>query len=185
MKNFMEIVKRRYSVRNYLDKPVDRKLINKCIEAARLAPSAENTQPWRFIVVDDHELLEKLKKQAFSGIFSFTKWANSAPVIIVILAKPGFIANKLGAQVQKIHYHLLDIGISVEHLVLQAAELNLGTCWIGWFNIKGVRKILNIPKKYEIPGLVSLDHFKYDKKLNKKKKKPLSKILFFNKGDLE
>ena len=181
MKSFMEIVKRRYSVRKYLDEPVDRELIKTCIEAARLAPSAENVQPWRFIVVDDHELLEKLKKQAFKGIYSFTKWANSAPVIIVVLAKPGFIANKLGAQVQKIHYHLLDIGISVEHLILQATELNLGTCWIGWFNIKGVRKILSIPKKYEIAGLVSMGHFKYNKNLNKKKRKSLDKILFFNK----
>ena len=61
MKNFMEIVKKRYSVRKYLDKPVPRKLIEKCIESARLAPSAENVQPWRYIVVDDKEILANLK----------------------------------------------------------------------------------------------------------------------------
>ncbi len=177
----MNIIKKRYSVRKYLDKPVDRKMVTKCIEAARLAPSAENVQPWRYIVVDEKEILEQLKKTAFSGIYGFTRWANSAPVIIVVLAKPDFVANVIGAKIQKIRFHLLDMGISVEHLTLQATELGLGTCWIGWFNVKGVREVLEIPKSHEIISLMAMGHFKYSKTLNKKKRKSLNKILSFNK----
>ncbi len=178
---FLELAKRRYSVRKYSGKKVPRKLITKCVEAAQIAPSAENVQPWRFLVVDDEEKLKELKKNAFSGVYAVTKWANSAPVIIVILAKPGIIANQIGGLIQGIDYYLLDIGIGTEHLVLQATELGLGTCWIGWFNIKKTRKILNIPKKYKIAGLMTLGYFEYKENLAKKRRKKLDDILFFNK----
>lgn len=180
MRNIAEIIKKRYSVRKYLAKPVEKNKIIKCIEAARLAPSAENIQPWRFLVINKPEKLIQLKKAAFSGIYSFTKWANSAPVIIVILAKPNFLTNKIGAQIQDIEYYLIDIGISVEHLILQASELKLGTCWIGWYNKKAVAKVLKIPKKYKLICLLTLGYFEYNNKLNRKIRKPIDKIVFFN-----
>ena len=182
MKKFKDIVEKRYSVRKYITiKSVDRKLIKQCTETARLAPSAENVQPLRLLVVDDKNTLKKLKLNAFNGIYSYTKWANTAPVIIVILARPDLFADKIGAKIQDINYYALDIGIAVEHFVLQATELNLGTCWIGWFNKKGVRKSLKIPNKFKIMGLLTLGYFEYNEKINKKKRKSLDKILYFNK----
>jgi len=178
--SLLSLIKKRYSVRKYLNKPIRRTLIKKCLEAARLAPSAENMQPWRYLVVDNPELLNKLKQNAFSGIYKFTQWATSAPVIIVVLAKTSFITHKIGAQIQNIKYHLLDIGIATEHLILQATELGLGTCWIGWFNVKKVRKILQIPKKYEIVSLITLGYFKKEKTKKRKKRKKLEEIAFFN-----
>lgn len=180
MKTFLELVKSRYSVRHYLDKPVDRKLILQCIEAARLAPSAQNVQSWRFLVVDEEPVLDELKKSAFNGVFAPTRWANSAPVIIVILAQTDILANIVGTQIQKVDFYQLDIGIAVEHLVLQATELNLGTCWIGWFNIKAVQKLFKIPKKYKIIGLISMGYFDYNEKHSQKRRKSLDQILFFN-----
>lgn len=181
MKSIMQIIKKRYSVRKYKDKKIEYSLIKKCVEAARLAPSAENVQPWRFLVIDDKDILKQVKKAAFSGIYSFTKWANSAPVIIVILAQPDLLANKIGSKIQGTAYYLIDIGIAVEHLILQATELNLGTCWIGWFDTKKTRRVLKIPKKYKIVSLLTLGYFTYNQKQNKKKRKSLDNVLFFNK----
>lgn len=152
------LVQSRRSIRRYQNKPVEREKIVQCIEAARLAPSAENVQPWRFIVLDDPEVLDQFSTHAFSGIYSPTRFAAKAPVIIVILAKLDILANRIGKQIQGIHFYLLDIGMAGEHLVLQAQELGLGTCWIGWFNIKKVRKFLNIPRTYKIVSLISMGY---------------------------
>ncbi|MDZ7414404.1 MAG: nitroreductase family protein, partial [candidate division KSB1 bacterium] len=94
----------RRSIRKFVDRPVEREKILACIEAARWAPSAEHVQPWRFIVVDDAELKDRLARTAFSGIYSATRWAARAPVLIALLARPDLIANRLGARLQGTHY---------------------------------------------------------------------------------
>lgn len=158
MNSFLRLVQSRRSIRKYLDKPVEREKILACLEAARLAPSAENVQPWRFIIIDDPLLKNEFANHAFSGIYSPTRFAAKAPVIIVLLAKLDILANRIGKQIQGIHFFLLDNGIAGEHLVLQAQELGLGTCWIGWFNIRKVRKFLKIPRKYKIISLISMGY---------------------------
>jgi len=168
MQNFSKLVQSRRSVRKYQNKPVEREKIIQCIEAARLAPSAENVQPWRFIIIDDPHFKKNFSKQAFTGIYSYTQFAAKAPVIIVILAKLDILANRIGKQIQGIHFYLLDIGIAGEHLVLQAHELGLGTCWIGWFNIRRVRKFLKIPRNHKIISLISMG---YPERLTAKEKK--------------
>jgi len=112
---FQELVKSRRSIRRYLDKPVEREKVLTCIEAARLAPSADNVQPWRFLIIDDPELKTQYAKEIFSGIYSISKFAEKAPVLIVILARLDIIANRIGKQIQNIQYYLLDIGIAGEH----------------------------------------------------------------------
>lgn len=175
-----QLILQRRSIRRFLDKPVEREKILACIEAARLAPSAENVQPWRFLIIDEPELREKLSKGVFSGIYSISKFASKAPVLILILAKLDVIANRIGKQIQGIHFYLIDIGIAGEHFVLQAEELGLGSCWIGWFNARKTRKILKIPRKYKIVSLLALGYF--DKRpVKEKKRKPLEKIAWFNK----
>lgn len=177
-----EIIAQRRSIRRYLDKPVEREKILACLEAARLAPSADNVQPWRFLVIDDPELKARFSKEVFSGIYAFSKFAAKAPVLVLILVQTHLLAHGIGKQVQDVYYYLIDVGIAGEHIVLQAEELGLGTCWIGWFNIKKARKILNIPKKYKIVSLISLGYF--DKSPQKeKKRKSLEEIVRFNKID--
>jgi nitroreductase len=153
VKSFLELVQSRRSIRKYQDKPVEREKILQCIEAARLAPSAENVQPWRFIILDDPEIIRQMSDQAFSGIYSPIRFAAKAPVIVVILAKLDILANRIGKQIQGTQFYLLDIGIAGEHLVLQAQELGLGSCWIGWFNARKIKKdtIWKI-----LPGLTAL-----------------------------
>ena len=177
---FQQLVKARRSIRRYLEKPVERKKILACIEAARLAPSAENVQPWRFLIIDDPDLIAQLAKEAFSGIYFVTKFAAKAPVIIVILARLDIIANRIGKQIQNIHYYYIDSGIAGEHIVLQAEELGLGTCWIGWFNTRKARRFLKIPRKYKIVSLMAMGY--YEKKPSReKKRRKLEEIAWFNK----
>jgi nitroreductase len=175
-----EIIAQRRSIRRYLDKPVEREKILECLEAARLAPSADNVQPWRFLVIDDPELKERFAKEVFSGIYSVSKFAAKAPVLIMILARLDIIANRIGKQIQNVQFYLIDTGIAGEHIVLQAEELGLGTCWIGWFNSRKARKVLNIPRKYKIVSLISMGYCE-KKPGREKKRKSLEDIAWFNK----
>lgn len=176
---FYDLVKKRKSVRIYLDNPVEKEKIEQCIEAARLAPSAENVQPWSFIIIDDIKIKEEFCKKVFSGIYSTMKFPGKAPVIIIALAKPDILANKLGAFIQGTQYYLLDMGIAGEHIALQAAELGLGTCWIGWFNEKEARKFLNVPSDYKIVYLITLG-YPGDTTASPRKKKELKEIISYN-----
>ena len=176
---FTELVNSRRSIRKYQDKKVEREKILKCIEAARVAPSAENVQPWRFIIIDELDLKNRFAKQAFSGIYTPTRFAAKAPVIIVILARLDIFANRIGKQIQGIHYYFIDTGIAGEHFALQAHELGLGTCWIGWFSPKKTRKFLNIPRSYKIVSLMSLG-YPAETKSEVTNRLPLGKIAWFN-----
>lgn len=180
MTHFQKLVRERRSFRRYRDKPVEREKIFTCLEAARLAPSAENVQPWRFLVLDHPIKKNELARQVFSGIYGASRFAGKAPVLIVILARLDFIANRIGKQIQNVHFYLIDIGIAGEHIVLQAQELGLGTCWIGWFNKKKARKLLKIPRKYKIVSFLSMGYPEKAPSPNKKRKK-LDQIAWFNK----
>lgn len=176
---FQQLVQGRKSIRRYLDKSVEREKILLCLEAARLAPSAENAQPWRFLVIDDPDIRVNFAEEVFSGIYSVSKFAAKAPVLILILAKLGFIVHRLGKQIQNINFHLLDTGIAGEHMVLQAEELGLGTCWIGWFNTRKARKFFKIPNRYKVISLLAMGY--YEKKPSReRKRKMLEEIVWFN-----
>jgi nitroreductase len=175
----MKLVRERRSIRRYLPAPVEREKILACLEAARLAPSAENAQTWRFVVIDDPELKARYAKEAFSGLYAYCKFAAEAPVLILVLAKLDFLANRLGKQVQGTPFFLLDIGIAGEHLVLRAEELGLGTCWIGWFGIRATRKFFKIPRRLKIVALISMGY--YEKKPSRERlRKSMEEIASFN-----
>ncbi len=177
---FQNLIVQRRSIRRYRDQPVEREKILTCIEAARMAPSADNVQPWRFLIIDDPKIKTTFAKEVFSGIYFISKFAVKAPVLILILARLDIIANRIGKQIQNIHFYLIDIGIAGEHIVLQAEELGLGTCWIGWFNTRKARKFFQIPRKYKIVSMLSLGY--YDRKPSRpKKRRTLEEIVWFNK----
>lgn len=155
---FLELVKKRRSTRKYSVKPVPRKAIDRCLEAARLAPSACNSQPWHFIVIDDEELKSALAEKAFSGIYSMNSFAKEAPVLIVVVTERSNYIARLGGYSKGIQYSLIDIGIVCEHLVLQAEEEGLGTCWLGWFNEKEVKKLLGLSKEKKIDVIISMGY---------------------------
>ena len=155
---FQKVLGGRRSIRRFLPTPVEPDKLRACLEAARIAPSAHNEQPWRFIVVDDPALKERLAAAAFSGFYSGSKFAAQAPVILVLLAKHGRAVARLGSRIQGVPYYLIDMGIAGEHIVLQAEELGLATCWMGWFNYGGARKVLRIPREFKLVALMPLGY---------------------------
>jgi nitroreductase len=144
MNSFLDLVNRRVSCRAYKTDPVPREMIDKIIEAARLAPSACNNQPWRFAVVTRQDLRRRIAGEALLPGFSMT-WVADAPVILVLGMKKSFITNQVAPKISGVEYPLLDLGIAGEHAILQATELGLGTCWIGWFSPKTAQKIVDWP----------------------------------------
>ncbi len=177
--SFLQLVQGRRSVRKFKNKPIERDKIVTCIEAARLAPSAENVQPWRFIVLDEAETIEAFSEKTFSGIYRFTRWAARAPVIVAICGELDVLANRLGKQIQGTHYYLIDIGIAGEHLVLQAQEFGIGSCWIGWFDAKKAKKFLAIPGNWKVVQLLALG-YPEENLPPQRGKKSLKEILYFN-----
>lgn len=176
---FFNLVQSRSSVRKFQNTPVERERLQQCVQAARLAPSAENVQPWRYFIADDDEVKNRLAQHAFSGIYRPTRWAANAPVLVVIFAELDILANRIGKQMTGIHYYLIDIGISGEHFVLQAQELGLGTCWIGWFSVKGVRKALNAPKHLRPVEMLAIGYPAHNY-TRERKRKPLNDMLYYN-----
>ncbi|MFQ6077240.1 MAG: nitroreductase family protein [Candidatus Bathyarchaeia archaeon] len=141
----MEAIRKRRSIRRYKPDPVPEEKIRHVLEAARLAPSWANRQCWRYIIVTD----EALKRE-----ITMRDWAAQAPVIIVGCADP----RRSGTRADK-QYYLLDMGISMEHLILAATEQGLGTCWIGGqFDEEAVKEALGIPEEIRVVALVSVGY---------------------------
>ncbi|MBM4104291.1 MAG: hypothetical protein FJ263_09645 [Planctomycetes bacterium] len=112
--SFLELVKKRYSVRNYKDSPVPKEMLNRCIEAARLAPSACNSQPWKYVIIDDPDLRDKMAKAAFEGILKFNHFAFKAPVLVLIVSERQKLSAQFGSIVKGKNFSQMDIGITVE-----------------------------------------------------------------------
>lgn len=176
----LELVNIRQSDRKYIDKEVEKEKLERCLEAARLAPSASNSQPWTFIVVNEPELKDKVARKTFGPAKTFNKFVPQAPVIIAIVLEKPKITTELGGRVKKKEWPLIDIGIAAEHLCLQAAEDDLGTCMLGWFDEQSIKKLLQIPESNTIPLLITLGYTPDDYKLRKKVRKNFEKVVKWN-----
>ena len=155
---FLKLVAARRSIRAFKDRPVEREKLELCLETARLAPSACNAQPWKFVVADDPVLKKRLAAAAFAGRYSMNRHAEAAPVLVAVVSQRGSALAWVGNQVQGTVFRLVDIGISCEHFVLQAHELGLGTCWLGWFDAKAAARLLGVPKGHRVEMLLSVGY---------------------------
>lgn len=155
---FSELIQNRHSIRSYDGRPVPRELIDRCLEAARLAPSACNSQPWTFIVVDDRDTIDRIAEEACSGVYRLNRFIRSAPVLIVVITENSKYIARLGGKIRDVRYNLIDIGIAGDHLTLQAQELGLDTCWLGWFREQGVRAVLGLSKEIQIDVMFSMGY---------------------------
>ncbi len=146
----LDVIQKRRSVRKYKEDPIPEKALMRVLEAARLAPSGKNFQPWKFIIVKDKALKEKLA-QASAGQFFMAE----APIIIVGC---GFPDNCYAGMGRYMKSWSVDVTIALEHLILQAQEEGLGTCWIGSFEEEEVKAILNIPENVKVLALTPLGY---------------------------
>jgi nitroreductase len=154
----MDLLKKRYSVRNYLPQPVEREKIERCLEAARLAPSACNSQPWRFIVVDRKDLKDTIAADTHTSFMPINQFTQQAPVIIVVIVEKSNISAQVGSILKGKAFNFIDAGIAVEHFCLQAVEEGLGTCIIGWFDEKAVKARLKIPSSKRVGLLITVGY---------------------------
>ncbi|MDN4754302.1 nitroreductase family protein [Porphyromonadaceae bacterium W3.11] len=178
--NFYELINHRQSDRKYdSSRPIPRDVIDRIINAARLAPSATNSQPWHFIVVDEPELKSKVASALTSTLTgNMNKFATEASALIVILEEPANAMGKMGNLILKKHFPHIDLGIAASHIVLAAAEEGIGSCIIGWVNEKKVRELLDIPNKKAVPLVISLGYSLEEPK--QKKRKALGEISSYN-----
>jgi nitroreductase len=168
MEVFATIRKRR-SIRLYERKPVNEEKLNRVLEAGRLAPSADNRQPWRFVVVTDDKIKEKLR------VAYDEEWFVSAPVIIVGCAVPEEAWVRIDGQ----EYWMVDVAIAMQNIILTATELGLGTCWIADFDEEAARKALKLPLGVRVVAMTPLG-YPAEEKRPVGNRKPLSEIVHSN-----
>lgn len=141
-------IQQRYSCRAYQDRPVEQDRLQRVLEAARLAPSARNMQEWRFVVVRDRQLRQRLVPAANMQAF-----VGQAPVVIVACAEQADYRMRCGQLA-----HPIDVAIALEHMALQAVREGLATCWIGSFYQDQVKDLLNIPQHISVVELLTLGY---------------------------
>lgn len=156
----IEQIRIRRSIRKYLDQSVEDAKIIQLIESARLAPSGSNTQPWHFIVVKSELTKQKLAKASHDQ-----KWMLSAPVFIACVAD---IRSRINDAIhltldedspqEEVKQIIRDTSIAIEHILLEASNIGLGTCWVAWFTQKEIRLILNIPSDKYVVGIITVGY---------------------------
>ena len=149
-------IKWRRSVRSFAPKKIEREKILQILEAARLAPSSSNRQAWHFVVIDDKSIIEKIPKQVVMGRKMIVPWIKDAPLVIAGCYTKA-ITHAI-AQLFSHENHLVDVSIAMSHIALAATALGVGTCFVGWFNEKKLKKLLNIPGRYKIAVLLALGY---------------------------
>lgn len=175
-RDFSSLILARRCVRSYSPDPVPQEAIESCLEAARMAPSACNAQPWFFHVCTSQEIRDKVLHAMNSGIYGkMNSFSKKAPVILAVeTLKREKTAPWLAGMVRGIRYEMMDVAIAVDHLTLRAAEMGLGTCWIGWFNEKAVKAALGLPGASHLDLMVTMGW--PGDRAGAKKRKPLDQI---------
>jgi nitroreductase len=180
----IEAIRTRRSVRKFLDRPVEPEKLQAVLEAARLAPSWANMQCWRFVVVRDPAVKERISELSYVEAFFATRGykANpaqaalaAAPVVIVACADPTLSGELRGQQ-----YYLTDIGIAAENLMLAAHAQGLGSVFVGVFDEEPLGELLDIPPEFRIVGLFPLGYPENEQKAGLPRK-PLDDIVYYEK----
>lgn len=164
-----QVVQLRRSIRNYQDREIKKEKLNKVLEAARLAPSSNNRQQWKFIVVKEKDTKKKLAVAA-----SNQSSVAQAPIVIVACATESQSIMQCGQPAYSV-----DVSIAVSFIILQAWELGLGTCWIGAFDEPGVKETLGIPDNIRVVAITPLGYPAQDH--SARPRKQLEQIVSFDK----
>lgn len=177
--DFYKIVSKRQSTRAYdISRTVDREIINRILEAARLAPSACNAQPWHFVVVDEPELKNKVADAASARLLGMNHFTKQAPVHIIVVEEKVNLSSGIGGVIKDKHFAFLDIGIAAAHICLAAESEGLGSCILGWFAESKIKKLLNIPENKRVVLDIVIGYPAQE--LRTKKRKTTEEIISYN-----
>lgn len=178
-KEILDLIKSRQSDRKYSNKPVEQEKLDRIIEAGRMAPSACNAQPWKFIIVTDPDLVADVAKAASAPLLGMNTFVVQAPVQIVIVREKPNLTSKIGASIKDKDYSLIDIGIASENICLQAKAEGIGSCMLGWFDEPLVKKLLGVPKTKRVELIITLGYSLSDQR--EKRRKPAEETVSYNK----
>ena len=174
--DFSQLITVRQSVRKYANRPVPEETLVRLVEAVRLSPSASNSQPWRLILVTDPALRDRVARATFSRLVSFNRFAPQAPVLAVLVVEKPKVITQIGGRLKDRDFPLIDIGIAASHFCLQAADLGLGTCMLGWFDEAVIRELLHIPASRRIGLVITLGYPADDDQLRPKIRKSVAEM---------
>ena len=144
-----------------------------------MAPSACNAQPWKFIVVNEPDLLLKIAEATSAKLIGMNSFVGQAPLMIVVVREQPNFTSKVGGTIKNKDYSLIDIGIASENICLQAEAEGLGSCMIGWFDERMLRKILGIPKSKRVELIITLGYSLSEQR--EKRRKPSEVTVSYNK----
>ncbi len=171
--DFYEVIRTRRSIRSYKPDPIPKEVLTRVLDAARIAPSGSNRQPWKFIVVKDEELKRRIAKACHNQMF-----IAEAPVVIVAC---GYNIHYNRGEYMGDFSMLVDVSIAFTHLILAARAEGLGTCWIGSFNNEEIKRILSIPEEVNVVAITPLGYPKDEEFREPGPRKPLSEIMSVDK----
>ena len=146
--NFLDLAKKRFSVRGFLEKPVPEEILEYILEAGRVAPSACNNQPWVFIV-----LREKDSRRRMEAVYK-KEWFIGAPVILAVCCDRSVSWRRKDGK----DFGDIDVAIALDHMTLAAAEAGLGTCWVGNYDHDTARQVLRLPQHIDPIGFTPLGY---------------------------
>ena len=178
MSGFLELAKARQSDRAFIPgKRIEREVLERIVEAARMAPSACNGQPWHFTVITDEQLLPEVGR-ATSGL-GMNGFVKDAAALVLITHEGTNITSKIGSGIKDKDFPVMDIGIASAYLTLAAEDEGVGSCILGWFDEKRVKELAGIPQKKRLMLIVALGYAAKPKR--KKVRKALEKVVSFEK----
>lgn len=179
MTTLLDLAKKRRSIRKYSPKTIEHNLLELIAETARYAPTACNAQPWKFIIIDDPALRSRVA-ETFSDAYGMNTFAGKASAFIFIVSERKKLIPQIGGLLQNTDFTLIDTGIACAHIALAATELNIGTCILGWFNEKKLKRMLSVPPSKRIELVVALG-FPEDENLPPRRLKEISEVIGHNK----
>ena len=178
--DFLEFVSSRQSDRAFdPNRPVEKEKIERILEAARLAPSACNAQPWHMIVVDNPELTNKVADATSERILGMNHITKQAPVHILLVDEKVNLTSGIGGWVKQKDYAQMDLGVVAAHIVLAAQAEGLGSCIVGWFNEPKMRELLSIPDSKRVWLDIIIGYSVQP--VRAKKRKAFNEIVSYNK----
>jgi nitroreductase len=175
----LDLIRHRQSQRTYTDKPVEKEKLLRCIEAARLAPSANNSQPWKFIIIDEPGIKNAVAELTTTAGIPMNRFTKQAPVLVAVVREKTNLTTAVGRILKDKNYPLIDIGITTAHFCLQATAEGLSTCIIGWFDEQKIKELLHIPKALRLE-LIILVGYPPTNEIRTKKRKDTAGILSYN-----
>ncbi len=178
-KEILSLIISRQSDRKYSDRQVEEEKLSRIIEAGRMAPSACNAQPWKFIVVTESGLIARVAEAASAKLIGMNGFVGQAKVIIVVVREKPNLSSKVGATIKNKDYSLIDLGIATENICIQAKAEGIGSCIIGWFDEGEIRKLLSIPKSKRVELLITLGYSLSEQR--EKRRKPEDEVVSYNK----